>query len=49
MVNNKKSEISLGFSYDEEKLKAYEEKLQKDVTQSAKDATISIDKGNIIS
>ena len=46
--DNKKSEITLGFSYDEDKLKAYEEKLQNDVTQSAKDATINIEKGNII-
>lgn len=46
--DSKKNNITLGFSYDEDKLKAYEEKLQKDVTQSAKDATISIDKGNII-
>ena len=45
--NSEKNQISLGFSYDEEKLKAYEEKLQTDVTQSAKDATISIEKGNI--
>ncbi|MCE5222237.1 MAG: VanW family protein [Clostridium sp.] len=45
--NNEKNQISLGFSYDEEKLRAYEEKLQKDVTQSAKDATISIEKGKI--
>ena len=45
--NSEKNQIPLGFSYDEEKLKAYEEKLQKDVTQSAKDATISIEKGNI--
>lgn len=45
--NSEKNQISLGFSYDEEKLKAYEEKLQKDVTQSAKDATISIEKGNM--
>jgi len=44
---NKKSEISLEFSYNEEKLKAYEEKLKNAVNQSAKDATISIDKGNI--
>ena len=46
-VDSKKSEVSLGFSYNEEKLKAYEEKLKNDVTQSTKDATISIDKGNI--
>lgn len=44
---SKKSEILLGFSYNEEKLKAYEEKLKNEVTQSAKDATISIDRGNI--
>ncbi|BCZ44836.1 exported protein [Clostridium gelidum] len=46
--DNEKNQISLGFSYDEEKLKAYEEKLQKDVTQSAKDATISIEKDKIV-
>ena len=46
--NNEKNQISLGFSYDEEKLKVYEEKLQKDVTQSAKDATISIEKDKIV-
>jgi len=46
--NNEKNQISLGFSYDEEKLKTYEEKLQKDVTQSAKDATISIEKDKIV-
>ncbi|MDD3242053.1 MAG: VanW family protein [Bacilli bacterium] len=46
--NNEKNQISLGFSYDEEKLKTYEENLQKDVTQSAKDATISIEKDNIV-
>ena len=45
--NSKKNQISLGFSYDEEKLKVYEEKLQKDVTQSARNASISIEKGNI--
>ena len=45
--NNEKNQISLGFSYDEETLKTYEEKLQKDVAESAKDATISIEKGNI--
>ena len=45
--NSEKNQISLGFSYDEEKLKSYEEKLQKDVTESAKDATISIEKGKI--
>ena len=44
---SKKSDIPLEFSYDEEKLKAYEEKLKSDVNQSAKDATISVDKGNI--
>ncbi len=46
-VDNKKNEDLLGFSYDEEKLKKYEEKLQNDVTRSAKDATISIENGNI--
>lgn len=46
--NSKNNEIALGFSYNEDKLKAYEEKLQNDVTQSAKDATINIEKGNVI-
>lgn len=46
-ASSEKKSISLGFSYNEEKLKLYEEKLQKDVTGSAKDATISIEKGNI--
>lgn len=45
--DKKNNEISLGFSYDEEKLKTYEEKIQKDVTQSAKDASVSIEGGNI--
>ncbi|MDR3596281.1 VanW family protein [Clostridium sp.] len=44
---NAKSEISSGFSYDEEKLKEYENKLQSDVNQQAKDASIIIDKKNI--
>lgn len=43
----KKYPVKLSFEYDEEKLKAYEEKLQKDITQSAKDATLSIDGNNI--
>lgn len=47
-TDNEKSQISLGFSYDEEKLKVYEEKLQKNVTQPAKDATISIEKDKIV-
>ncbi|AQR97548.1 VanW family protein [Clostridium saccharoperbutylacetonicum] len=45
---NAKNEISLGFSYDEEKLKAYEKKLQNEVGESPKDATVSIDKNNIV-
>lgn len=45
--NSTKNEISLEFSYDEEKLKAYEEKLQIDVNQEAKNATININ-GNSI-
>ncbi|AGX45008.1 protein YoaR [Clostridium saccharobutylicum DSM 13864] len=43
----KKHQVKLNFLYDEEKLKVYEEKLQKDITQSAKDATLSIDGNNI--
>lgn len=46
--DNKKTEISLEFSYSEEKLKEYEVKLQKDVTQAAKDASINVDGNNII-
>lgn len=46
--NSKKNEIQLEFSYNEEKLKSYEEKLQGDVTQSAKDASINIQKNNIV-
>lgn len=46
-ASSEKNPIALGFSYDEEKLKVYEDKLQKNVTASAKDATISIEKGNI--
>lgn len=45
--SNKKNETNLGFSYDAEKLKSYEEQLQTEVTQSAKDATLSIDGNNI--
>ncbi len=45
---SKKNEIPLEFSYNEEKLKSYEEKLQGDVTQSAKDASINIQKNNIV-
>lgn len=45
--DNKKTEIQLEFSYSEEKLKEYEAKLQKDVTQAAKDASISVDGSNI--
>lgn len=44
--NNKKV-IPLDFSYNEEKLKEYEAKLQKEVTQAAKDASININGGNI--
>jgi vancomycin resistance protein YoaR len=46
--DDKKNEIPLDFSYDEEKLKEYEEKIQSDITQSSKDATISIDKGKVL-
>lgn len=42
-----KSEISSGFSYDEEKLKEYEVKLQANVNQPAKDASITINDKNI--
>ncbi|EKQ58148.1 MULTISPECIES: VanW family protein [unclassified Clostridium] len=42
---SKKNDIPLGFSYNEEKLKAYEEKIKSDATQSAANATITI-KGN---
>lgn len=45
--DTKKNEISLDFSYNEEKLKEYEAKLQKDVTQTAKDASINIEGNNI--
>lgn len=45
--DNKKNEITLDFSYSEEKLNEYEAKLQKDVTQTAKDASISVDGNNI--
>lgn len=44
---NNKNVIPLDFSYSEEKLKEYEVKLQKDVTQAAKDASISINGNNI--
>lgn len=42
-----KNQIPLGFSYDEEKLKAYEEKLQSDAAKSPQDATLSISGNNI--
>lgn len=45
--DNKKNEIPLEFSYSEEKLKEYEAKLQKEVTQTAKDASINVDGNNI--
>ncbi|OOM74400.1 vancomycin B-type resistance protein VanW [Clostridium puniceum] len=45
--DNKKNEITLDFSYNEEKLKEYETKLQKEVTQTAKDASINIEGNNI--
>lgn len=44
---NAKSEISSGFSYDEEKLKEYEEKLKNSVNQPAKDASLTINQKNI--
>lgn len=46
--DSEKNDIPLEFSYNEENLKTYEEKLKSDVTQLAKDATISIEKGNIV-
>jgi vancomycin resistance protein YoaR len=46
--DTKKNEITLDFSYNEEKLKEYEAKLQKDVTQTAKDASINIEGNNIV-
>ena len=42
-----KNTIPLDFSYNEEKLKEYEAKLQKEVTQTAKDASINVDGNNI--
>ena len=45
--DNQKNEIELDFSYNEEKLKEYETKLQKDVTKTAKDASINIEGNNI--
>ncbi|WP_160687379.1 VanW family protein [Clostridium sp. C2-6-12] len=44
---NNKNIIPLDFSYNEEKLKEYEVKLQKEVAQAAKDASISINGNNI--
>lgn len=44
--DNKKNEITLDFSYNEEKLKEYEAKLQKEVTQVAKDSSINIEGNN---
>ncbi|WP_308462471.1 VanW family protein [Clostridium weizhouense] len=38
-----KHKVDLGFSYDEEKLKAYEEKLKNEVNQSPKNATLVFD------
>ncbi|WP_026886191.1 VanW family protein [Clostridium beijerinckii] len=46
--SSKGKNIPIEFSYNEEKLKEYEEKLQIAVNQSATDATISIQKNNII-
>ncbi len=45
--NNTKNKIPLSFSYDEEKLKTYEKKIQSDVAQTAKDATLSINGSSI--
>lgn len=45
---SEKNDILLKFSYNEENLRTYEEKLKNNVTQLAKDATISIEKGNVI-
>lgn len=44
---NNKNIIPIEFSYSEEKLKEYEAKLQKEVTQTAKDASINVDGNNI--
>ena len=46
-TNSRKNKIPLSFSYDEEKLKAYEKKIQSDAVQVAKDATLSINGSNI--
>ncbi|AOR24424.1 VanW family protein [Clostridium taeniosporum] len=40
---NDKHEIDLNLSYDEEKLKSYEEKIKNEVEEKPKDATLSID------
>lgn len=45
---SEKNDIPLKFSYNEENLRTYEEKLKNNVTQLAKNATISIEKGNVI-
>lgn len=46
-INSNKNDIVLDFSYDEEKLKEYEKKIESDVMQSPKNATISINGSNI--
>lgn len=46
--NSKSKEVPIKFSYNEEKLKEYEEKLQIAVNQPAKDAAVSIQKNNIV-
>lgn len=51
MIKNKsndKHNVDLDFSYDEEKLKEYEKKIESEVKQSPKNASISID-GSVIS
>jgi vancomycin resistance protein YoaR len=45
--DSNKNVIPIDFSYSEEKLKEYEVKLQKEVAQTAKDASISVDGNNI--
>lgn len=46
--NSKSKEVPIKFSYNEENLKEYEEKLQIAVNQPAKDAAVSIQKNNIV-
>lgn len=46
-INSRKNKIPLSFSYDEEKLKTYEKKIESDVAQPDKDATLSINGSSI--